>query len=165
MISIEMHRAAIGRFSRGVKYFSFAGASKKKEWIQDAFFLFIFTFLQLALYKLVFTIMYVFFNYILSFLMVGLMYGYSYWILKHISKLLSITVKLMATNTVLVNAPSLLNGIEVPSLQMRSQMQMQISSYFCTRWWRLGRLAKQTWLQKINNSSPYWCSTHIVWSL
>ena len=57
MVSIEAHRAAIGRFSGKARYLSQANACKKLEWIDTALLLIMIIFLELFFYGLVVTTM------------------------------------------------------------------------------------------------------------
>ena len=70
MISIEAYRAAIGRFSRKAKYSSLSSASKKDQCMDAVLFIFLVTLWLLVLYGLVFTTMYEYNYYMISFLMV-----------------------------------------------------------------------------------------------
>ena len=68
MISIEAYCAAIGRFSGKARYVSQTNAFKKVEWVDTTMFLFLLTLLQVVLYGLVITTMYVYFIYFMAFL-------------------------------------------------------------------------------------------------
>ena len=105
MISIEAHRAAIGRFSRKKSY-SLSSAMKKNECIDIVLLLFLVTLWLITLYGLVLTTMHQYFHYINFFLMITLMYSYSLWILKKTLDFLCITVEKMSKRNELMRVPS-----------------------------------------------------------
>ena len=95
MVSIEAHRAAIGRFSGKARYLSQANACKKLEWIDTALLLIMIIFLELFFYGLVVTTMIFFYIYIMALLMFIAAYCYSCWIIKECSALVALTVQQM----------------------------------------------------------------------
>ena len=62
MISIEAHRAAIGRFSRKARSITQIDACSKAQWIDTILFIFLTTLFQLISYGLVLTAIHVFFD-------------------------------------------------------------------------------------------------------
>ena len=116
MLSIEAHRAAIGRFSRKAKFYSRSSALKKSECIEVTLFMFLVTLWLVTLYGLVLSTMHQYFHYISFFLMVALIYSYSLWILKKTSEILCATVEKTARRDELMRAPSPSKGIKVFSL-------------------------------------------------
>ena len=81
MISIEAHRAAIGRFCRKFKHTSLTSVSNTKLWNEIIILMFLIVMIS-ALYALLVTSMYIYYDFIVSFLMVVLLYAHSYWTLK-----------------------------------------------------------------------------------
>ena len=116
MISIEAYFSAIGRFTGKARRISGTNAFHKVEWGDMTLFLFLMTFLQVILYGLVVTTMYVCFYYFMAFLMLTITYGYSYLMIYHGSELLSMTFLKMAKRSVLMRKPSPPKGIEVRTL-------------------------------------------------
>ena len=87
MISIEAHRAAIGRFCRKSKHTFLTSVSNTKLW-NEIIILMLLIVLISALYALLVTSMYIYYDFIVSFLMVVLLYAHSYWTLKTSSDIL-----------------------------------------------------------------------------
>ena len=85
MISIEAHRAAIGRFSGKAKYLSWTKACRKSEGIDPLILLLLVMILQIVLYGLTVIAITIFSTYMIALLMLAVTYGYSFWILKLIS--------------------------------------------------------------------------------
>ena len=112
MVSIEAHRAAIGRFSRKTKSYSLSSALKKNECIDIVLLLFLVTLWLITLYGLVLTTMHQCFHYINFFLMITLMYSYSLWILKKTSDFLCITVEKISRRNELMRVPIPSKGIK-----------------------------------------------------
>ena len=106
MISIEAHRAAIGRFSRKAMSYSLSSTLKKSEVVDVVLFMFLVTLWLVTLYGLVVTTMHQYFHYINFFLMITLMYSYSLWILKKTLDFLCITVEKMSKRNELMRVPS-----------------------------------------------------------
>ena len=105
MISIEAYQAAIGKFWIKARYMTYNGASKNKQWVDVAIFIFLII-LQVVLYGLVVTTLSVYFNYMMLFLMIAITYGYSYWIVKNSSDLLCTTIQKMAKRNELMSKPA-----------------------------------------------------------
>ena len=116
MISIEAYRASIGRFSGKAKYLSQAKACQSLKGIDPALLLFLVMLLEVLLYGLIFMTMIVCFSYITALLMLIVAYGYSLWIVKCCSELLSLTVQKVVKNTELMGDPSRPDGIKVHPL-------------------------------------------------
>ena len=116
MISIEAYRASIGRFSGKAKYLSQAKACQSLKGIDPALLLFLVMLLEVLLYGLTFMTMIVCFSYITALLMLIVAYGYSLWIVKCCSELLSLTVQKVVKNTELMGDPSRPDGIKVHPL-------------------------------------------------
>ena len=89
MISIEAYRASIGRFSGKAKFLSQRKACLKSEGIDPALLLFLVMLLEVVLYGLIFMTMIIFYTYIMALFMMTVTYGYSFWIVKCGSELLS----------------------------------------------------------------------------
>ena len=106
MISIEAHRAAIGRFSGKAKSLSLPGTLEKNQFIDVVFFIFLVKLWLITLYGLVLTIVHQYFYYITFFVMVTLIYCYSMWIFKQTSDILCTTVEKMTRINELMRAPS-----------------------------------------------------------
>ena len=115
MISIEAHRAAIGRFCRKFKHTSLTSVSNTKLWNEIMILMFLIVLIS-ALYALLVTSMYIYYDFIVSFLMVVLLYAHSYWTLKTSSDILCDSVQKMAKRTELMRNPIPLNGDKVPPL-------------------------------------------------
>ena len=105
MISVEAYRAAIGRFSRKASYISCYSASKERKWIDIVFFIFL-SFLQVLLYGLVVTTLIAYFSYIMLFLMLSIIYGYSYFIVKTSSDMLCTTIQRITKRNELMCKPA-----------------------------------------------------------
>ena len=88
-------------------------AFKKVEWIDITLLLFLLTFLQVILYGLVVTTMYVYFPYFLTFLMLAIPYGHLCFIIYLVFELLLIALRKIAKSVELTRLPSLPKGIEV----------------------------------------------------
>ena len=112
MISIEAYRASIGRFSGKAKFLSQRKACLRSEGIDPALLLFLVMLLEVVLYGLIFMTMIIFYTYIMALFMMTVTYGYSFWIVKCGSELLSLTVQKMVKNTELMSHPVLDNGSE-----------------------------------------------------
>ena len=125
MISIEAHRASIGRFSGKAKCLSATNACRKSEGIDPALFLFLVVIFEVVLYGLTFGAIMIFSTYIIALLMLTLTYGYSFWILKQISDILSmITPKIAKTE--LMTVSSLPNVIRARPLIQCSYLDMPV---------------------------------------
>ena len=96
MISIEAHRAAIGRFSRKARSITQIDACSKAQWIDTILLIFLTTLFQLISYGLVLTTIHVFFDYTIALSIVAIAYGWSYLIVKGICNLLCITIRNMS---------------------------------------------------------------------
>ena len=116
MISIEAYRASIGRFSGKAKYLSQAKACQSLKGIDPALLFFLAVLLEIVMYGLIFMTTIVFLTYIATLLMLTVTYGYSFWIAKSCSELLSLTVQKLVKNTELMTDPSRPDGIKVHPL-------------------------------------------------
>ena len=112
MISIEAYRASIGRFSGKAMYLSQRKACRKSEGIDPALILFLVMLLEVVLYGLIFMTTIIFYKYIMALFMITVTYGYSFWIVKCCSELLSLTLRKMVKNTELMSHPVLDIGNE-----------------------------------------------------
>ena len=112
MMTIEAHRAAIGRFSRKAKTCSLSSALKKNQVVDFLIFMFLVTLWLITLYYLVLTTMHQYFVQITFFLMVTLMYSYSMWIFKQSSDILCATIEKMARKNELMRLSSPSKGIK-----------------------------------------------------
>ena len=114
MISIEAHRAAIGRFSRKAMSFSLISSAMKKTECPDILlFMYLVTLWLMTLYTLVLTAMYEYYHYIIFFVMVASMYSYSLWIVKRTCDIFCATVEKMARRNDLMRASIPSKGIKV----------------------------------------------------
>ena len=116
MISIEAHRASIGRFSGKAKYLSPTKSCQNLKGIDPALLLFLAMLLEVLLYGLIFMTMIICFSYIAALLMLTVAYGYSFWILKSCSELLSLTLQKVVKNAEVMRDPSRPEGIKVHPL-------------------------------------------------
>ena len=82
----------------------------RKDIIDITLFLFLVTFLQVILYGIFLTTMYVYFTEFMKFLILTMTYGYSCWIVYHSSELLSLTFRKMSKKNELMRKPSLPKG-------------------------------------------------------
>ena len=106
MISIEAHRASIGRFSGKAKYLSQTKSCQNLKGIDPTLLLFLIMLLEVLVYGLIFMILNVFFTYIAALLMLTVTYGYALWIIKSCSELLSLTFRKVVKSTELMRDPS-----------------------------------------------------------
>ena len=116
MISIEAHRASIGRFSWKAKYLSQTKSCQNLKGVDSALLLFLVMLLEIVMYGLIFMTTIVFFTYIATLLMLTVTYGYSFWIVKSCSELLSLTVQKLVKNTEPMRDPSRPDGTKVHPL-------------------------------------------------
>ena len=106
MISIEAHRASIGRFSRKVKYSSSLSSTlKKNEFVDVALFILLLTILLVALYGLVLITLYKCYPFIDVILMVVSIYSSLFCMIRNTSDILSTTFEKMARQNELMRAP------------------------------------------------------------
>ena len=106
MISIEAHCASIGRFSGKAKYLSQTKSCQNLKGIDPTLLLFLVMLLEVLVYGLIFMILNVFFTYIAALLMLTVTYGYSLWMMKSCSELLSLTLQKVVKNAEVMRDPS-----------------------------------------------------------
>ena len=115
MISIEAHRVSIGRFSGKARFISLHHTWKNIDHVGTVLFIFLLALMQIILYGLVFTTVYVHFDFIIALLFIPLKYGSEYWIVKHIFESLCDSIENMA-QTKLMRNPTPPSGNKAPTL-------------------------------------------------
>ena len=115
MISIEAHRAAIGRFSGRARKTNNKNIHNNGKWVNMALLLFFMMFLPVILYGLFVMTTYVFSDFLLFFVPFLLTYGNLILIIGLCSDLVAIKVEKI-NRSVLMRKPSLPKGIEVRTL-------------------------------------------------